>query len=114
MSETYRRWQAGSRGGGRSWRLWVCLAIGLVVAFSFWGTIGKPDCQDQDFGAYYRAAVAVRRGQSPYTMDEHGPLGVYTYAPAFAYLLLPLQFLDYLWACRCWLVVNWLATGAVV
>src|SRR5437016_1683937 len=49
-----------------------CLLI-VTVAFSFWGTINKPDCQDMDFGSYYRAAVAVSRGQTPYVVDEYGP-----------------------------------------
>ncbi len=87
--------------------------LGLAVAYSFWGTVGKPNCQDMDFGSYYRAAVAVSHGQTPYTVDEHGPMGVYPYAPVYAYLLSPLHYLDYLWACRCWLVINWAATAVV-
>jgi hypothetical protein len=39
-------------------------------------------------------------------------MGVYPYAPAFAYAFIPFTWLGYLWACRCWLLVNWLATGA--
>jgi len=87
-------------------------ALCLTVAFSFWGTIGKPDCQDMDFGAYYRAGAAVARGETPYKVDEHGPLGVYSYAPVYAYLFMPFTCLDYLWACRLWMVVNWTATAA--
>jgi hypothetical protein len=83
---------------------WTILA-GAVV-FSFVGTL-KPDCQDMDFGAYYRAGAAVARGETPYTVDEHGPLGSFAYAPAYAYLFLPLSQLDYLWACRLWLAWNW-------
>jgi hypothetical protein len=91
--------------------LWGLLV--LAVAFSFWGTIGKPDAQDLDLGAYYRAAVAVNGGQSPYVVDEHGPMGSYPYAPVYAFLMVPLQFLEYLWAVRLWMVLNWLATAAV-
>jgi hypothetical protein len=87
-------------------------ALGLAVAFSFWGTVGKPDCQDMDFGAYHRAGAAVARGETPYTVDKHGPLGVYPYAPAYAYFFMPLSCLDYLWACRLWMALNWLATAA--
>src|SRR5919201_6331553 len=87
------------------------LLLVAAVAYSFWGTIGKPDCQDLDFGSYYRAAVAVREGRTPYAVDEHGVMGVYSYAPAFAYLLVPLSYVDYLWACRLWMLLNWLLTG---
>lgn len=92
------------------------LAVALLasIAVSFASTVGKPDCQDLDFGAYYRAAVAVHSGQTPYTVDEHGPMGSYPYAPAYAYLLIPLQYLDYLWACRAWMVLNWLAAAGIV
>src|SRR5580765_1639275 len=83
-----------------------------VVAFSFWGTIGRPDCMDLDFGAYYRAGQAVADGRSLYFVDEHGPLGTYPYAPIFAFLLSPFAQLDYLWACRLWLLMNWLALAA--
>jgi Glycosyltransferase family 87 len=84
----------------------------LAVAFSFGGTVGKSDCQDMDFGSYYRAGRAAARGETPYTIDEHGPLGAYSYAPAYAYAFMPLACLDYLWACRLWMVVNWTATAA--
>jgi len=95
------------------WLPWFAgLLIAGAVAFSFWGTIGKPDCMDLDFGSYYRAANAVAAGRSPYFVDEHGPLGTYPYAPVFPFLLIPLGQLDYLWACRAWLVVNWLALAA--
>jgi hypothetical protein len=86
----------------------------LAVALSFWQTVGKPDCQDMDFGSYYRAGAAVSRGKTPYTVDEHGPLGAYPYAPAYAYLFMPLSYLPYLWACRLWMVVNWTATAAAL
>src|SRR5579871_6086643 len=91
--------------------LWAVLLAG-AIAWSFWGTIGKPDCQDMDFGAYYRAALAVRQSHTPYTVDEYGPMAVYPYAPAFAYGFIPLTYLEYPWACRGWLIVNWLATLA--
>jgi hypothetical protein len=94
-------------------RLVGYLVIASATLLSFYGTINKPDCQDMDFGAYYRAAVAVSRGQTPYTVDEYGPLGVYPYAPAYAYLLIPLRWLNYIWACRLWMLLNWVATIAV-
>ncbi|HYT92418.1 MAG TPA: glycosyltransferase family 87 protein, partial [Gemmataceae bacterium] len=100
--------------------------VGLAILWSFWGTIGKPDCQDMDFGAYYRAAVAVGRGESPYTLDEedqrcpprakrlegYPSFGAFPYMPAYAYLLSLLRHLDYLWACRLWMLLNWLAVAA--
>ena len=86
--------------------------LAAAVAVSFWGTIGNPDCMDLDFGSYYRAASAVAQGRSPYFVDEHGPLGTYPYAPVFPFLLIPLAQLDYLWACRVGLLVNWLALAA--
>jgi hypothetical protein len=87
--------------------VWIGLAA--AIAYSFWGTL-KPDCQDMDFGAYYRAGAAVNRGESPYLVDEHGPLGSFAYAPAYAYLFLPLSQLEYLWACRVWMAANWALT----
>jgi hypothetical protein len=105
---------ARSTGPRRALRWpWTALVpLAVAVAWSFWGTVGKPDCMDLDFGAYYRAGRAVARGETPYTVDAHGPLGVYPYAPAYAYLFVPLGRLDYLWACRIWLLVGWLATAA--
>jgi alpha-1,2-mannosyltransferase len=91
---------------------WAVPLVAAAVVFSFWGTIGKPDCMDEDFGSYYRAARAVAAGQSPYLLDEHGWLGAYPYAPVFPYLLIPLGQLDYLWACRLWLLLNWLTLAA--
>ncbi len=84
--------------------------LAVAVAWSFRTTFGNPDCQDLDFGSYYRAGAAVARGQTPYTVDAHGPLGAYSYAPAYAYLFAPLSRLDYFWACRVWMALNWLAT----
>lgn len=89
----------------------VLALLGLAIPCSFAGTIDNPTCQDQDFGAYYRAALAVRQGRTPYFVDEYGPMGVYPYAPAFAYGLIPLTYLDYPWACRCWMLFNWLTTA---
>jgi hypothetical protein len=97
----------------RPWPAWfAAVALLACVAFSFWGTVDKPDCMDQDFGAYYRAAAAVADGQSPYFVEEHGALGTYPYAPVFPFLLMPLAQLDYLWACRVWLLVTWLTLAA--
>jgi hypothetical protein len=87
------------------------LLVGGAIVYSFWMTVGKPDCQDLDFGSYFRAAVAVRSGTTPYKVDEYGPLGVYPYALAYAYLLIPLTYRDYIWACRLWMNFNWLATA---
>src|SRR5262245_29826750 len=100
--------------GERVARAAVLVLLAAGVAWSFKGPFGKPDCQDLDFGAYYRAGCAVARGETPYTVDAHGPLGVYPYAPAYAYLFAPLSRLDYFWACRLWLAVNWLITLACV
>jgi hypothetical protein len=85
--------------------------VGGAIIYSFWMTVGKPDCQDLDFGSYFRAALAVRAGETPYKVDDYGPLGVYPYAPAYAYLLIPLTHLDYILACRLWMFLNWLATA---
>src|SRR5262245_41005849 len=84
---------------------WLLGGVAAVaVAFSLYRTVGKTtDFQDLDFGAYYRGAAAVTRGESPYFIDaEHGPTGSYVYGPAFAYLLQPLAKLDYIWAVRLW------------
>jgi hypothetical protein len=95
------------------WFAWSAGTFAVVaVGVSFAGTFGKPECMDLDFGSYYRAAQAVQAGQTPYSVDEHGPLGVYPYAPVFPFLLIPLGRLDYLWACRLWLLVNWSALAA--
>ncbi|MCI0462032.1 MAG: DUF2029 domain-containing protein [Gemmataceae bacterium] len=98
----------------RPWRLLALMLLAPALVWSFLGTVGKPTCQDMDFGAYYRAGCAVACGQTPYTIDHHGPLGVYPYAPAYAYCFLPLSWLDYLWACRVWMVLNWLAAVAAL
>jgi hypothetical protein len=100
--------------GERLARAAALLLLAVGAAWSFRGTFGNPDCQDLDFGAYYRAGCAVASGTTPYAVDAHGPLGVYPYAPAYAYLFAPLSCLDYFWACRLWLAVNWLITLACV
>jgi hypothetical protein len=88
---------------------WVAL-IG-AIGFSLIRTIGKStDYQDLDFGAYYRGALAVSRGETPYVVDEYGPLGSYVYGPALAFLTRPLVSLDYIWACRLWTLFNWALT----
>jgi hypothetical protein len=100
------------RGETLARRAALVVVMGAIL-LSVWGTLGNPDCQDTDFGAYYRGAAAVRRGETPYRVDpRYGPTAVYVYAPAFAYCLVPLTYLDYLWAVRCWLVLNWLAVLA--
>jgi hypothetical protein len=92
---------------------WVAL-IG-AIGFSLIRTIGKStDYQDLDFGAYYRGALAVSRGETPYVVDEYGPLGSYVYGPALAFMMQPLVLLDYIWACRLWTLFNWALTCGCV
>jgi hypothetical protein len=88
----------------------ACVVLSAVATFSLFRTIGKtPDVyQVHDFGAYYRAAGAVIRGETPYVIDEHGPTASFVYAPAFAYFLAPLSYLDYTWASRLWMIGNWI------
>jgi hypothetical protein len=84
-----------------SWFLLVC-----AIFFSLSQTMGRRDIQVADFGAYYHAAEAVQRGQSPYFIQDRID-GSFVYSPAFACLFTPLHFLDYLWACRLWTLINW-------
>jgi hypothetical protein len=96
------------------WRSRVQIAIAFVVAGFVVATFlstRKPDSQDQDFGAYYRAGQAAIAGTSPYVIDSHGPLGAYMYAPVFAHTFFRgLAHLPYLWAVRLFMLINWLAT----
>ena len=70
-------------------------------------TIGVDEgFQDGDFGAYHRAARVVARGESPYQVDEYGPEETFVYSPAFAYSIRPLGSLDYPWAARVWILMN--------
>ena len=86
-----------------------CVIGGFVIA-TFLST-RKPDAQDQDFGAYYRAGRAAIAGASPYVIDSHGPLGAYMYAPVFAHTFFRvLAHLPYLWAVRVFMLFNWIAT----
>ncbi len=98
----------------RAWLVFGTVLAG-AVAFSLARTAGKSaDFQDCDFGAYYHGAAAVARGATPYFVDARGPLGTFVYSPAFAFALVPLASLEYLWAARLWTVINWgLATGCV-
>ncbi len=85
---------------------WALLGVAIVVTML--RTIGQSDSfQEGDFGAYYRAACAVSRGESPYKVDEHGPEMTFVYSPAFAYLFRSLSWLDYMWAARVWMLLNW-------
>src|SRR5215468_10302 len=95
---------AGGPGwrGERRLRPVALVLFTLAVAWSFRTTFGHPDCQNLDFGAYYRGGAAVARGETPYAVDAYGPLGAYPYAPAYAYLFSALSCLDYLWAARLW------------
>jgi hypothetical protein len=93
----------------------LAIFVGVLIA-SFLGT-RKPDTQDSDFGAYYRAGAAVDAGRTPYSLDpaHGGPTGAYMYAPVFAdYPFRCLSRLRYLWAVRVFMAVNWIATGLVV
>lgn len=91
----------------------IC-AIG-AIAFSLLRSVGKTfEFQDLDFGAVYRGASAVAVGETPYVVDEYGPLGSYIYGPALAFLTQPLAALDYLWACRVWTVFNWILALAIL
>jgi hypothetical protein len=93
---------------------WIAFVIvtGFVLATFF--STRKPDTQDQDFGAYYRAGQAAIAGTSPYVIDSHGPLGAYMYAPVFAHTIFRgLAHVPYLWAVRLFMVFNWIATIAV-
>ena len=56
------------------------------------------------------SARAVSRGDTPYVVDEFGPLGSYVYGPALAFAMQPLASLDYIWACRLWTLFNWALT----
>ncbi|HMF15607.1 MAG TPA: glycosyltransferase family 87 protein, partial [Gemmataceae bacterium] len=87
----------------------ACVVLSAAAAFSLFRTIGKTGdaYQVHDFGAYYRAASHVIRGETPYVIDEHGPTASFVYAPAFAYFLAPLSYLDYTWASRLWMIGNW-------
>jgi hypothetical protein len=102
-------WMRG-RHPGFAW-----LLLSVAVTYSFWWTLGKTeDFQDADFGVYYHAAQAVVRGESPYVVGQ-SYLGTYVYAPAFAFLFIPFQWLPYIWACRLWLALNWgMSLGCVV
>jgi hypothetical protein len=96
-----------------NWKRLLGPTAGVVLAgaaiFSLTRTAGKTaaDYQIHDFGAYYRAAGAVVRGENPYVIDEYGPTAAFVYSPAFAYLLSPLIYLDYVWAWRLWMLGNW-------
>jgi hypothetical protein len=82
--------------------------VAAAIVFSLWRTVGKGvEFQKLDFGASYRGALAVSHGETPYVVDEHGPLGSYIYGPAFAFLCQPLCYLDYIWACRVWMLFYW-------
>lgn len=91
------------------------LAVAVAVALSFARTVDpKAESRDLDFGALYRGAQAVARGDSPYVNDRYGPLGAYIYSPAWAYVLRPLAWFDYTSARRIWMTVNWLLAAGCV
>jgi hypothetical protein len=91
----------------------IAIIVGLICA-TFYST-RKPDVQDQDFGAYYRAGQAVAAGRSPYALGSHGNLGAYMYAPVFAHVVFRyFAALPYQWAARVFLAVNWLSSAACV
>ena len=94
----------------RPLRMAACVVLSAAAAFSLARTSDKTAQTFQvfDFGAYYRAAGAVARGETPYAIDEHGPTAAFVYAPAYAFFLYPLSYLDYTWACRLWMLGNWI------
>jgi hypothetical protein len=59
-----------------------------------------------DYDAYYRGAVRVANGETPYVLDEFGFHGTYRYPPALAYAMIPLTALDVATAGRLWFVFN--------
>src|SRR5262249_15519092 len=96
-----------------TYRRLLVVIVGLAIVYTFRASFVHPDSGDMDFGAYHRAAQAARAGVSPYEIDEEiGPLGAYSYAPAYAFLMTPLAHLEYVWAFRIWLALDWAATIA--
>lgn len=87
----------------------------MAIAMSFARTVDpNAEARDFDFGALYRGAQAVARGESPYVNDRYGPLGAYIYSPTWAYLLRPLTWFDYTSARRIWMAINWILMTASV
>ena len=85
----------------RSLALLSCLALGVLgVVFLIVSTRGVlAENTAIDFHAYWRAALAIRTGDSPYLAGQlTGPIGpmgldLYRYPPALAVLLVPLSLL---------------------
>jgi hypothetical protein len=102
-------WRQPGLGG------WIAaLLVVVAVAISLKQTIGKTEeFQYSDFGAYYDAGRLVSQGDSPYAMRGRTD-ACFVYAPAAAYLFVPLQAFDYVGASRVWTIVNWAACGACV
>ena len=92
-----------------TWFLFAC-----AIVFSLWKTVGRDEnFQDGDYGAYFRAAASVSRGESPYGVDTvaNAP---FVYSPAVAYLFRPLVPFGYMGAARIWMLVNWALCAACV
>jgi hypothetical protein len=60
----------------------------------------------REYEQYYRAAVRVGNGETPYVVDDLGHWHTFRYPPAFAYLVLPFGQLDPVWGARLWFVMN--------
>jgi hypothetical protein len=74
-----------------------------AVARTYW------PIQTADFGAFYRGAMAVSMGQSPYDLEglRQMPYGAfYKYPPLFAIALAPLARLGYMPAWHIWFVIS--------
>lgn len=93
----------------------AAIALAAAAAWSFARTVDpNAESRDLDFGAIYRGAQAVSRGETPYVVDRFGPLGSYIYSPAWAYLLKPLASFEYVGARRIWMAINWLLAAGCV
>jgi hypothetical protein len=89
------------------------VTLAAAVTYSLLWSVGQNHTfQKGDFGAYYRAGQAVAEGRTPYFVDENGPTETFVYAPAYAFLFLPLGQLEYYWSARIWLLMNWTLTVA--
>jgi hypothetical protein len=92
-------------------------AVLIAAGGSFcagWGVNDSYELQATDFGAYYRAGLNVRSGNSPYVLDKIGPEGSFVYAPAYSYVFVPFTYLDYFPASRLWMLLNWVGIGICV
>lgn len=61
----------------------------------------------REYEQYFRAAVRVGNGETPYVVDDLGHWHTFRYPPAFAYLVLPFGQIDPAWGARLWFVLNY-------